>query len=137
MTGNVIIAGGDVAPTTPRRDEHMEIGILMSITKDQERHVCEEMEPRVNYDKLAGDGVYRDAYTGEELDKELVTNGRQTDMKSMEEQTRLLASAMTTGRGSSSLDPLAPLIGKGVDLDEDTVRQQLASCWQDAIAADG
>ena len=52
MTGNVIISGGDVAATTPRRDEQMEIGILMTITKDQERHVCKEKEPRVKYDKL-------------------------------------------------------------------------------------
>eukprot|EP00959_Pyramimonas_sp_CCMP1952_P405258 8493695-Pyramimonas_sp.AAC.1 len=48
----------------------MEIGIIMSITKDEDRHVCEELEPRVNYDKLAGDGVYRDAYAGEELLKD-------------------------------------------------------------------
>ena len=32
---------------------------------------------------------------------------------------------------------MADFTAKGVDLDEDTVRQQLASCWQDAIAADG
>ena len=85
MMGNVIIAGGDVAPTTPRRDEMMEIGTIVSITKDRDRHVCEEMEPRVNYDKLVGDGVDRDAYTGEELEKELVTNGRKKEMQSMEE----------------------------------------------------
>ncbi|CAK0815117.1 unnamed protein product [Prorocentrum cordatum] len=62
----------------------MEIGIIMSITMEKDRHVCEELEPRVNYDKLVGDGVYRDAYTGEDLLKELVINGRTKEMKSME-----------------------------------------------------
>eukprot|EP00959_Pyramimonas_sp_CCMP1952_P429502 8995106-Pyramimonas_sp.AAC.1 len=76
MTGNAIVAGGDVAPTTPGREEAVEIGIIMSITKEGDRRVCEELEPRVNYDKLVGDGLYRDAYTGEELLKELAINGR-------------------------------------------------------------
>ncbi|CAK0854432.1 unnamed protein product [Prorocentrum cordatum] len=85
MTGNAIVAGGDVAHATPRRDEGMEIGIAMSIPKEEDRHVCEETEPRANNDMVVGDGVYRDACTGEELLKELVINGRTKEMNILEE----------------------------------------------------
>ena len=63
----------------------MDVGIIMSITNEEDRRVCEEIEPRVNYERLVGDGVYRGAYTGEELLKELVVNGRTKEMKSMDE----------------------------------------------------
>ncbi|CAK0809183.1 unnamed protein product, partial [Prorocentrum cordatum] len=63
----------------------MEIGAPASITREEDRHVCKDIEPRVNYDKLVGDGVYRGAFTGEELLKELIANGRAKEKKSMEE----------------------------------------------------
>eukprot|EP00959_Pyramimonas_sp_CCMP1952_P214404 4486694-Pyramimonas_sp.AAC.1 len=76
MTGNAIVAGGDVAPLTPETGEVMEVSIPLAIAKDEGRHVCREVEPRVIYDKLAGDGVRRGAYAGEELPKDSVTAGR-------------------------------------------------------------
>ncbi|CAK0804301.1 unnamed protein product, partial [Prorocentrum cordatum] len=85
VTGGAIVAGGDVAPTTPRLEEPMEMGIIMPISRGDGQRVCEEIEPRVNCEKLVGDGVYRDACAGEELLTELVVNGRAKEMKSMEE----------------------------------------------------
>ena len=60
------------------------------------------MMPRVNYDRLVGDGVYKDAYPDMELLKEFVINGKTKEMKSMEESEMQSWYHSTTGRRHST-----------------------------------
>eukprot|EP00959_Pyramimonas_sp_CCMP1952_P416929 8734909-Pyramimonas_sp.AAC.1 len=62
----------------------MEVGSPMSIAKIEERRVDQEIEPSVDDDRPVGDGAHWDARAGEELTRDLVTNGRAMKMEGME-----------------------------------------------------
>ena len=58
---------------------------MPAVSKAEGQRARGEMEPRVDYDKLIGDGAHGDACVGEQLPKEMVTKGRTEEMTNMDE----------------------------------------------------